>query len=180
MTYLYLCVLMLLSHVWTVILLSSFICCIYYLFYLLNLQEGDQFTAESAPSCHRCPATKQQFLATDCPLAMKTTKDTRAAVTAAASGDGLRALGLRGMGTGPVVEWNEDGSCVRPGTESSHYEAGRSECGAHLLFNAFWTVAHCCVHQLLLRDSMHQIDLVLSFAISWQYSENIGMTSCSF
>jgi hypothetical protein len=114
---------------------------------------------------------------------MKTTKDTRAAVTAAASGDGLRALGMQRMGTGPVVEWNEDGSCVRPGPESSHYEAGRSECGAHLLFNAFWTVAHCCVHQLLIRDSMHQIDFgesVLSFASLWQYSENIGMMSCSF
>jgi hypothetical protein len=129
------------------------------LVHFLYLQEGDQFTAESAPSCHRCPATKQNFLSTDCPLAMKTTKDTRAAVTAAASGDGLRALGMQRMGPGPVVEWNEDGSCVRPGPESSHYEAGRSECGAHLLFNAFWTVAHCCVHQLLLRDSMHQIDL---------------------
>jgi hypothetical protein len=62
------------------------------------------------------------------------------------------------MGRGPVVEWNEDGSCVRPGPESSHYEAGRSEYGAYLLFNAFWTVAHCCVHRLLMQDSMHQID----------------------
>ena len=35
------------------------------------------------------------------------------AVTAAATGDGLRALGMRGMGSGDVVEWNEDGSCVR-------------------------------------------------------------------
>ncbi len=59
------------------------------------LKEGDQFTGESAPSCHRCPANKKQFLATDCPLDMKTTKDTRAAVTAAASGDGLRALGMQ-------------------------------------------------------------------------------------
>jgi hypothetical protein len=50
------------------------------------MQEGDQWTGESAPSCHRCPATKEQFLATDCPEAMNTTKDTRAAVIAAASG----------------------------------------------------------------------------------------------
>ncbi len=129
--------------------------------YLFYLQVGDQFTDESAPSCHSCTANKKQFLATDCPLAMKITKDTRAAVTAAASGDGLRALGMQQMGRGPVVEWNEDDSCVRPGPESSHYEAGRSECGAHLLFNAgaFRTVAHCCVHQLLMRDSLHQIDL---------------------
>ena len=90
---------------------------------------------------------------------MKTTSDRREAITAAASGDGLRQLGLRGMKGGKVVEWNADGSCVRPGPEASHYEAGRAECGAHLLFNAFWAVSHCCVHQLLMRDSMHQIDL---------------------
>ena len=89
---------------------------------------------------------------------MKTTSDRRAAITAAASGDGLRNIGLR-MGLGDVVKWNADGSCVRPGPESSHYEAGRAECGAHLLFNAFWAVSNCCVHQLLMRDSMHQIDL---------------------
>jgi hypothetical protein len=113
----------------------------------------------------------------DCPQAMKTTKDTRAAVTAAASGDGLRALGMQRMGTGPVVQWNDDGSSVRPGPESSHYEAGRAECGAHLLFNAFWKVANCCVHQLLLRDSMHQIDLGviirLIMAILRKYWEDV-------
>jgi hypothetical protein len=89
---------------------------------------------------------------------MKYTKDKRDAVTAAATGDSLRDLGMR-MGGGDVVQWNEDGSGVRPGPESSHYEAARGECSAHLLFNAFWAVANCCVHQLLMRDSMHQIDL---------------------
>ncbi len=54
---------------------------------------------------------------------MKTTKETRSAVTAAATGDGLRTLGVRGVGNGHVVQWNEDGSCVRPGPEQSHYEA---------------------------------------------------------
>ena len=39
------------------------------------------------------------------------------------------------------------------------YEAARAQCGAHLLFNAFWTVSHCCIHALLMRDGMHQIDL---------------------
>ena len=58
-----------------------------------------------------------------------------------------------------ILEWNEDGSCVRPGPESLHYEASRGECGAHLLFNAFWAVVNCCVHQLLMKDPMHQIDL---------------------
>jgi hypothetical protein len=90
---------------------------------------------------------------------MKCTKDSREAVTAAASGDGLRALGMRSMSSGAVVEWNADGSCTRPGPEAAHYEAARAECGAHLLFNAFWSVSHCCIHALLMRDGMHQIDL---------------------
>jgi hypothetical protein len=68
---------------------------------------------------------------------MKCTKDKRAAVTAAATGDGLRALGLQGMPAGDFVQWNEDGSCVRPGPASAHYEAARGECSVHLLFNAF-------------------------------------------
>ncbi len=90
---------------------------------------------------------------------MKRTKDKRAAVTAAATGEGLRALGMRRIGRGDVVMWNEHGSCVRPGPESTHYEASRAECGAHLLFNVFWAVANCCVHQLLMKNPMHQIDL---------------------
>ena len=97
---------------------------------------------------------------------MKRTKDKRAAVTAAATGEGLRALGMRRIGRGDVVMWNEDGSCVRPGPESTHYEASRAECGAHLLFNAFWAVANCCVHQLLMKDPMHQIDLGIIIRLS--------------
>ena len=108
---------------------------------------------------------------------MKRTKDKRAAVTAAATGEGLRALGMRRIGRGDVVMWNEDGSCVRPGPESRHYEASRGECGAHLLFNAFWAVANCCVHQLLMKDPMHQIDLGiiirLIMAILKKYWENV-------
>jgi hypothetical protein len=78
---------------------------------------------------------------------------------AAVCGDGLQALGMRGMSSGAVVEWNTDGSCTRPGSEASHYEAARAECGAHLLFNAFWSVSHCCIHALLMCGEMHQIDL---------------------
>ncbi len=37
--------------------------------------------------------------------------------------------------------------------------AGRAECVAHLLFNAIWSVSHCCIHTLFMRDAMHQIDL---------------------
>ena len=78
---------------------------------------------------------------------------------------------------GPIVEWNEDGFCVLPGPESLNYEAGRAECGAHLLLNAFWGVSNCCVHQLLMKDSMHQIDLGviirLIMAILKEYWESI-------
>ena len=80
--------------------------CIYATYVIQNTyityeyQERDQWTCEAAPACHRCPATKKQFLATDCPVTMKTTKDTRATVTAAASGDGLRALGMQRMAPG--------------------------------------------------------------------------------
>ena len=63
-------------------------------------------------------------------------------ITAAAAGDDLRGMGMRGVGDGSVVDWDEDGSNVRPGPEASHYEAARKECGAHLLFNAFWKVLH--------------------------------------
>jgi hypothetical protein len=65
---------------------------------------------EAAPSCHRSPATRHHFLLSALPSAMKSTKDRREAITAAASGDGLLALGMRGMSNGAVVEWNTDGS----------------------------------------------------------------------
>ena len=105
---------------------------------------------------------------------MKCTKDTREAVTAAASGDGLRGLGMR-MSSGAVVEWNTDGSCTRPGPEAIHYEAARAECGAHLLFNAFWSVSHCCIHALLMRDGMHQIDLGVIIRLIMAILEILGM-----
>ncbi len=89
----------------------------------------------------------------------KSTKGRREAITAAAAGDDMRAIGLRGMGNGSVVDWDEDGSNIRPGPEVEHYERARTEGGAHLLFNAFWRASFFCVHQLLVRDHMHQIDL---------------------
>jgi hypothetical protein len=62
---------------------------------------------------------------------MKATKDSRQAITVAASGDGLRALRMKGMSNGAVVEWNTDGSCTRPGPEAIHYEAARADCSTH-------------------------------------------------
>ena len=49
---------------------------------------------------------------------------------------------LNGPKMALVVEWAKDG-----------YEDTRTQrrCGAHLVFNAFWLVAHFCVHQMLMR-----------------------------
>jgi hypothetical protein len=66
---------------------------------------------------------------------------------------------VRGSTSDPVVEWGEGGSFHRPGPNSSRYEDCRKRCGAHLVFNAFWLIAHFCVHQMLMRDGMHAIDL---------------------
>ena len=83
----------------------------------------------------------------------------REAITEAASGDALRARGMRGVLEGSVVEWDEDGSNVRPGPNSANYESVRKDCGAHPMYNAFWAVQHFCVQQMLPRDGMHAIDL---------------------
>jgi hypothetical protein len=53
----------------------------------------------------------------------------------------------------------QNGSFHRPGPNSDKYEDARARCGAHLVFNAFWMIANFCVHQMLMRDGMHAIDL---------------------
>ena len=116
-------------------------------------------TCEPAPSCHRCPAGVQEFLRTDLPAAPKSMRLRREEITAAATGDALRESGMRGVVDGSVVDWDEDGSNVRPGPNASHYEAVRKDCGAHPMYNAFWALQHFCVHQMLPRDGMHVIDL---------------------
>ena len=116
-------------------------------------------TCEPHPSCHRCPAGILEFLRTDLPSAPKTMRVRKEEITVAASGDGLREKGMRGVVEGSIVEWDENGSNVRPGPNASHYEAARNDCGAHLLFNAFWAVQHFCDQQMLPCDGMHAIDL---------------------
>lgn len=116
-------------------------------------------TCESAPSCLRCHAGIKEFLRTDLPVAPKIMSVRQAEITAEASGDGLRYRGVQRVVDGSVVDWDEDGSNVRPGPNAIHYETSRKECGAHLLYNAFWAVQHFCVHQMLPRDGMHAIDL---------------------
>lgn len=66
---------------------------------------------------------------------------------------------------GRVVDWDADGARHRPGLNSAHYEEMRKRCGAHILFNAFWLINGFCVHQMLMRDSMHQIDLGITLTL---------------
>ena len=62
---------------------------------------------------------------------------------------------------------------MNPGAK--HYESQRKKAGAHLLFNAFWTIPNFCVNLMHMRDPMHQIDhgIIISFlkAILRKYSE---------
>jgi hypothetical protein len=71
----------------------------------------------------------------------------------------LRERGVAGVVDGSVVEWDEDGSNVRPGPNASKYESVRKECGAHILPNAFWKIPKFDVQQMLPSDGMHVFDL---------------------
>lgn len=120
------------------------------------MQECDQFTCEPPQTCHRCTATRKNFLSSAV-YQTKTVNTRRAQITEAAKGSGLH---LRGMQSGPVVDWGEEEKPTHsPGPNSSHYEVFRTLCNAHLVFNAFWRIPHFCVHQMLMRDPMHQVDL---------------------
>ena len=94
----------------------------------------------------------------DVHLNVKTMEARRRVIERAASGVDLPQC-VRGATGEPVVQWGEGGCSHRPGPNSSHYEESRKRCGAHLVFNAFWLITHFCVHQMLMRDGMHAIDL---------------------
>ncbi len=115
------------------------------------------FTCEPASTCHRCIAPRREFLSTAV-FASKSGLERRRNITRAAAGKGLH---VRGMQAGePVVEWGEAPYRVHtPGPNAANYERFRELAGAHLVFNAFWQIQHFCVHQMLMRDPMHQIDL---------------------
>ena len=119
----------------------------------------DRYSAEGPQVCHRCTARLGSFLdvAND---TIKTTISRRARITRAASGTDMRDHVERpASGSDQVVDWGEDGSTHSPGPNSVHYETMRQVAGAHLVFNAFWLINHFCVHQMLMRDAMHAIDL---------------------
>ena len=91
-------------------------------------------------------------------FASKSGRERRRDITRAAAGKGLH---IRGMQLGaPVVDWGEAPDHVHsPGPNAANYERFRESAGVHLVFNAFWQIQHFCVHQMLMRDPMHQIDL---------------------
>ena len=78
-----------------------------------------------------------------------------------------------------VLEFGEDSSIHRPGPTSFLYEDARGRCGAHLVFNALWLISNFCVHQMLMRDEMHAIDLgiiiTLIRAILRAFMEIVGI-----
>ena len=119
------------------------------------MQEGDSVTCESAPNCHRCTVCKGHFLSGN-HYPAKSTLKRRSEITSVAGG---AAGGKRPQPGGAIVTWDADGSNVRQGPAAASYEAARKTCKAHLLFNAFWLIPFFCVHQMLMRDPMHQIDL---------------------
>ena len=110
--------------------------CAYFAYwtYFTYFQEGDVFTCEPAPACHRCTASKSDLLSTAL-FPSKSTPLWKAAIIRAASGQDLVVRGVPSRDK--VVQWEEDGSDTAPGPNSSHYESVRKSVGAHLLYNAF-------------------------------------------
>lgn len=114
-------------------------------------------TAEGSRVCHRCSASQGEFLS-EMRKSIKTMAARRTKITRVASGIDLPDI-IRGATAEKIVDWGTDGSTHRPGPMAEHYEEGRKRSGAHLVFNAFWLIPHFCVHQMLMRDAMHAIDL---------------------
>ena len=114
------------------------------------------YTCEPAHTCHRCHATRKDFLSTST-FPSKSTASRQRAVEQAAAGQGAV---LRGMHAGCVVDFGEHPDRIHsPGPNEAHYEHFRALAGAHLIYNAFWAIQHFCVFQMLMRDPMHQIDM---------------------
>ena len=66
-----------------------------------------------------------------------------------------------------MVEFGEDCSSHCLGPNFSHYEDALERCGAHLVFNVFWMTSNFYVHQILVRDGVHAIDLGIIITLIW-------------
>ena len=121
------------------------------------MQECDLLTCEFSPACHRCYACKRDLLSTEY-FPAKSTRRRKSEISKVARGGANQSRGLT-QGWVPVVTWDAGGSNVRPGPAAKKYDQDRKHCRAHILFNSFWKIPHFCVHQMLMRDPMHQIDL---------------------
>ena len=149
----------LILHILNIFIIYKHILHILIILHILTclVQECDYLTCECPPACHRCTASRHDFLSTGF-FRAKTTSKRKSEISRVARGGAAEPRGLM-HGWKPVVTWNADGSDVRPGPAAKRYEKDRKHCGAHILFNAFWSIPHFCVHQMLMRDPMHQIDL---------------------
>ena len=130
-------------------------------------QESDRVTCQ-AGVCHRCNASRADFLETETRATQRTTWAMKRAVLKAA--EGAHSKGKA------VVEWDVNGRRLAgPGVKG--YDRVRKIAGAHLVRNAFWLAHGFCAYQMCMRDPMHQIDhgviIYLLRAILWRYVESV-------
>jgi hypothetical protein len=103
--------------------------------------------------CQRCTCPAKEFLNPHKSWPAKTTVRTKAEVLRHSAGVASGASPV----ASPVVEFTDDGQ-TRPGPSAKSYESRRAFAGAHLMFNAFWMISTFCIHQMYMRDSLHQVD----------------------
>ena len=109
------------------------------------IQECDQYTCESPQTCHRCTASRKNFLSSAV-YQTKTVTTRRVQITEAAKGSDRF---LRGMRLGTVVDWGEGEKPTHsPGPNSSHYEAFRTLCNA-------------CTHLFVVMHNLHNVCVVV-------------------
>ena len=130
-------------------------------------QEADRVTCQ-AGVCHRCHASREDFLETERFARQKTTWEVKKAVLDAAAGAHTKGRA--------VVEWDANGR-RQAGPNFKSYDRVRKIAGAHLVRNAFWLAHGFCAYQMCMRDPMHQIDhgviMYLFRAILWRYMESV-------
>ena len=119
--------------------------------------------AEGRCQCQRCAARKGDFSSADFRGSVTTSVDStatrREGIAQAASGVDLPKT-IRCASMEAVVDWGDVSEIHSTGPNSAHYEdARRQYAGLILCFDTFWLLPRFCVYQMLMRDSMHTIDL---------------------
>lgn len=120
--------------------------------------------------CHRCAVPPGEYLSTKTWTAKSTARSKRTVEESA------RGLHLRSSER-PLATWAENGSEFESGPGASRYNSTRKRIGIHIFLNAFWLINSFCIHQMLMRDPMHQIDhgviIQLLKGILRKYSEEV-------